>query len=70
MHLKRADTENRIQRTEIIFADDQIYSWLSRWCTARGSSTRFSLVGPTKGKAPKSLCFNVLDNNKVLQKNL
>ena len=31
----------------------------SRCCTARGSSTRFSLVGPTKVKACKSFLFTV-----------
>ena len=32
-----------------------IYSWLLRCSTARGSSTRLSLVGPTKVKARKYL---------------
>ena len=32
-----------------------IYNWLSR--TAKGSSTRLSLVGPTKLKARKSFLF-------------
>ncbi len=34
-----------------------IYSWLSRCSTARGSSTRLSLVGTTKVKACKSFLF-------------
>ena len=50
----------------------KIYSQLWRCCTARGSSTKFSLVGPTKVKAhepylliqvhsyivpPKEMCY-------------
>ena len=34
-----------------------IYKQLSRCCTARGSSTRFSLLGPTKIKGYKSFLF-------------
>ena len=35
----------------------QIYGHLSRCSTARGSSSGFSLVGPTKVKARKSFLF-------------
>ena len=41
---------------EIVYSGT-INFWLSRCCAARGSSTRFSLVGPTKVKACESFLF-------------
>ena len=35
-----------------------IYSWFSRHCTARGSSTGLCQVGPAKVKAYKSILLN------------
>ena len=47
-----------------------IYSWLSRCCTARGSSTRFSQVGPTRFKTHKSFLltekFPCIENKEHL----
>ena len=37
--------------TDVRFTLDKMHSWLSRCCTASWSSTRFSLLGPTKFKA-------------------
>ena len=49
----------------------QIYGHLSRCSTARGSSSGFSLVGPTKVKARKSFLFTEgflkVENNKSLR---
>ena len=44
-----------------------IYSWLSRFSTARGSITGFSLEGPTKVKAYRSFFGFVHINAVVLQ---
>ena len=35
----------------------KIFSWLLRCCTARGSTTRLTLVGPTMVRASKSFLF-------------
>ena len=37
----------------------KLYSWLSRCCTARVSSTGLLLEGPTKVKARNSFLFTV-----------
>ena len=48
-----------------------MFSQLSRCCTAKGSKTGLSLVGPTKVKARKSFLFTEgflkVENNKSLR---
>ena len=44
-------------------------SWLLRCSTARGSSTRLSLVGPTKVKARKSFLFTEGSNSSLTNTN-
>ena len=60
---------DQVGLSELLGSILPIHSQLWRCCTTRGSSTRFSVVGPTKVKAFKSFLFTekfcCIENNDV-----